>query len=255
MITFAGVCLRVTTADPESARIAAFVTADMPSDGAADEEVTIAFDARPDGSPGEAAVRLAEEIAFVLCDRARRGPVLHAALVGGVLVPGASGVGKSTLAAAALLAGARLGSDELVAIDGAEIAGLPRPLHLKAGSASPLTEAWASIASEAWPVRGGLFAPARAFGARVASAPEVARLVVLPRRGATPGAPRVSPVAPQVALRALMEVSVNARNLAGHGFASLASLVRRVPSVALDYTDVTTAWPTIAELLRGSRAP
>ncbi|WP_233272523.1 hypothetical protein [Rhodococcus sp. JT-3] len=76
--------------------------------------------------------------------RSQRWTRLHAALVdcGGVRVAiaGHSGAGKTTLALALALRGAQLHADEGVFIRGEEAVGLPRRIHLKAGTFDVLPE-------------------------------------------------------------------------------------------------------------------
>lgn len=75
---------------------------------------------------------------------ARQWTRLHAALVDcngvRVAIAGHSGAGKTTLALALALQGAQLRADEGVFIRGTEAVGLPRRVHLKAGTFDVLPE-------------------------------------------------------------------------------------------------------------------
>src|SRR3546814_7920816 len=75
---------------------------------------------------------------------ARQWTRLHAALVDcngvSVVIAGHSGAGKTTLTLALALRGAQLRADECVFIRGTEVVGLPRRVHLKAGTFDFLQE-------------------------------------------------------------------------------------------------------------------
>lgn len=166
------------------------------------------------------------------------GLALHAGAVcrGGraLVLPGATGAGKTTLVAHLVDQGADYMTDELSFVPFATdtVHGLPRPLHVKA-SGRPFVPAgaarWETLES---PV-GTLVRPPSGAVIGATQSPTLAGFVF----------PQFEPLAPvemepitaaECGLR-LLQSLLNARNLPEHGFASVTLLARRVPAWRLRY--------------------
>lgn len=162
-----------------------------------------------------------------------RGEVpLHAAAVEVdervIAIAGPSRAGKSTLAAAAVLAGWGYVADEIAAVHPATLAVRPyhRPIGLRPGGAAQLGVALASPAldgvSQPWPVEEARWS----HGGRLAA-------IVVVARDSEPG---VTPLAPPAALAALAQHTVVADDTSvPDAFGDLGRLVRSVPVVTLGY--------------------
>jgi hypothetical protein len=189
---------------------------------------------------------LMQEVTTALVGACRERPLFHAAGVlfdgHGLLLGGASGNGKSTLAGHLTAAGGDYLSDEVVAVapDGREMSGFPRPLILKAGAAFLWREL---LSEEAYPKLAHL------PGGAVWLDPELLRAGCV-RRAApvsmllfpcyTAGAPfAAQPLTPAEAAFRLMQLLVNAKNLPGHGFAAATRLARQTPAYSLTYAEAT----------------
>ena len=195
-------------------------------------------------SDAMAAIALLDEVAHQIADRSRSGLVLHGGAVAGpdgaVLLPGASGAGKTTLTAWLIAHGWRYLTDELafVATGLAVVHGLARPLHLKQ-LAIPAVRAFADLdaradADDTLETPSSLLVqPSRLSGDTPAGPTRIDRLV-FPRYqpGADDALTRLSPA--EAGLR-LMACLINARNLDGDGFPAATRLARQCPAYELRY--------------------
>jgi hypothetical protein len=178
-----------------------------------------------------------EEVTKSLITDLHSAVALHAAAVGwgatSVLMPGASGSGKSSLAAWLLDGGFDYLTDEVAVLaEHEKIVGLPRAVVLKPGA----TEAISTLSvfgkegliecgshSLGVPPQGERFPQPRPVG-----------LIIFPQYEPDADLKIQSISAGEAGLR-LVACNLNARNLTDGGFASIAALARGAPSVALRY--------------------
>lgn len=214
-----------------------------------------------DGVPGQADARLTDvDTAELLLARlteavVRRSPLLtvHAAVVAGprgvLVVPGHSGLGKTTLTAALVRAGFEYLSDEVLAVDRStgEVYRFARPL---------------SLAPDVWPLLGlagecapedessdyeRQFAPSR-FGPVWPGGPVRVSDVLLARRVAG-GEPEVGVGSPSDAVTALLTRSFNHYLDPRGSLRTAAELVRDATVWSADYSDATQLAATMRRLL------
>lgn len=186
---------------------------------------------------------------------------LHAAAVGvagggAVLLPGDSGRGKSTLAAALVAAGADYLGDEIALLEpdaggGERAVPYPKALTLKPGSFARF-----AAAGPPEPVGGAervwYLDPERLRAGSVAGGPRPVAAVVLPRF--RPGAPPCEPSAPTagtVAL-ALIRAAVGLPRHGEGGLDRLMALAGRATALALDFSDVHAAAAAVLDRLAES---
>lgn len=183
-------------------------------------------------SAAAAAELLLGDSGQALAASSRDGLLFHAAgLAGpgcGLLLPGPTGCGKSTLAAWLNHQGLAYLSDELVfvAFGSTMLQGFTRPLHLKPPARSVLP---AGLETPRFSTPyGHLVAPAGVLN----SAPLTHLIFPTYQPG---GSFSLRPLSPARAGLGLMQGLLNARNLPGHGFAEVSRLVRQVPAYHLGY--------------------
>lgn len=167
------------------------------------------------------------------------GLVIHAALLrhagAAVLLPGATGSGKTMLAAWLTMRGLDCLSDEACYFTdrAAPIQGFARPLCFKGPWAERLDLQdidRAGIAQD----DGVSLVPAALLRAPSAPTPAVPRLIVFPRYAA--GAPfELARLTPARAAVRLIESVANTRNLPDHGLGRVTELAREVEAYALTY--------------------
>lgn len=183
--------------------------------------------------------------------------LVHAAVASldgrAVILPGRSGAGKTTLAAALALAGWTYLSDEVAVIGagGAEVRPYPRPLALEPGS-------WDLVpkAVNRWPVGVPhlvrdlrLVLPA-SLGTAGPAGPAVPVAIVFPEVGA--GArTRLEPLGRAEALERLLPLTFNLAGLGTVGFDRLAGCVRRAVCRRLVLDGVRDAPALLAAVLAG----
>lgn len=274
-VSFAGVRCVIRARDADSARLVGFFAGHLAAD--ADPELTAAaiFDVSACEDPdhlqlqrdgvvlshkdtrGGLASQLAAEVATVVSTQATPGLIFHAASVvwnGRALVlPGASGAGKTTLTAQLVYDGLSYLSDELTCVmaDGATVSGFGRPLALKTGSWPPLERALQAIpdARDVLRFHGGLLVRPERLNPLGAGAPAPCHAIVFPRRAS--GRPAaLMPLSPGAGSLALLATVVNAGNLPNRGVSHVAHLARRVPMYALEYDEAAEALPLLRTLLR-----
>lgn len=200
---------------------------------------------------GAAAELLMTCVLHDLADHNAAGLILHAAAVSwqgvGVLFPGVSGVGKSTLSAWLTSAGFDYLSDEMVLVPTGTrtLEGFNRALHLKrplARAIQPRIEPYLCASSRDHDYfddeRGTLVPPQALRAGMPFSTPEL-RLVLFPeyRAGSAFTCEKLS--AAQASAQ-LMGCLINARNLDGHGLPEAARLSKQVAAYRIRYSEPGT---------------
>jgi hypothetical protein len=193
----------------------------------------------PNLSRSEIPAFLMEQVIWCLTAGMTGMLALHAGAVAlngkAILIPGRTGVGKSSLIAWFVANGFDYLSDEIVVLvePPAEIVGLSRAIVSKEGASERIAQmaAFQNVASVSLGGRTIAWAaPSIAKSARRCG------LIVFPRY--VPSIePRLSWATPAQAGLGLIECNVNARNLSGDGFADVTALARTVPAVVLAYGD------------------
>jgi hypothetical protein len=168
---------------------------------------------------------------------------IHAGVVsaagGSIVVPGASGLGKSTLTAALVQAGFGYLSDEVLAVPrtGGEPAPFARPISLAA-------ESWATLGLD--PARRPAAGDERLIAAeslgRLGEPGPVRHILLAGRR---PGAPELVPVSRGAAVPALLSRSFNHFRDPAGSFQAVVNLVRQAQVWTAGYQEA----PALAELL------
>ena len=185
--------------------------------------------------------------------------MFHAATIArgedALVMPGASGAGKSTLAAAALLAGWRLLSDEYAAFEPygeRRLVAIPRAVSLKNESISYLAERFGVsdrlVHRYSGTPKGTIaFLPARPIAPAARFRP---RAVVFPHR--RPGTePRLRRLDPIEATTRLLETAMNFATQGEPALAILRALVTAIPAYALRYGEAAAALALLDDLLSG----
>ena len=257
-VHFAGSALAIEYQGERAAHIVDYLYRDMPESGQAAPHITcrlqeaeqegnfeLYFDGdleRSNQPEEEIAAYLLDRTCFHLADRSQGGLVLHAAGLAwrgrGLLLPGVSGNGKSTLSAWLVSRGFDYLTDELVFIpeDTAQFHGLTRPLNLKNTARELLKEilAYQEKPDDIVSSRGREITPPRVLnGGDVLSAAQL-RLIVFPRFQQE-GELQLTPLSKARAGLGLMECLINARNLTEHGFPHVTRLARATPAYELVY--------------------
>jgi hypothetical protein len=272
LVSFAGCAVAVDAADQSASDIVGFVFGDMPANTAV--RPVAFFEVRPAAAgvglqltragtmlnvgdtPAAIAAHLACDVAQSIAECATGGLLLHAAAVAweshGVVLPGPSGAGKTTMCAHLVHQGFCYLSDELAYLpdDTAGIDGFGRPLSLKPGAWPALEQELAATPSTADVmaiVDGFLVRPRRLNQQSARTRPRLSALV-FPRRerGARDGVRRLSKAETALSLLANL---VNARNLPDHGLAQVTRLAREVPAFEAVYDDARTMVPLIRSVL------
>ena len=198
---------------------------------------------------------LMQHLTTVLTEHCHKYLVFHAAGLAqgrhGLILCGGSGSGKSTLAAWLTACGLDFLTDELVAVslDLSEMAGLPRPIGLKEGSAF-VWDRWLNEAARQELIRlsnGSVLLEPELLRPRCVRASARPQVIVFPRYAA--GEPLAARrVSPAEALFLLMQLLINARNLPEQGFTAATRLAHQATSYNLAYSDVSEAAAWIEQL-------
>lgn len=183
--------------------------------------------------------------------------VLHAAVLAkgshAVLLPAASGHGKSTLAAELVMRGWRLLSDEMALIRAdLQLVPLPRPISLKNQSIDLIKARHPSaiIGPKARDTLKGTVAHMRVPESSLVLAHQTATpaLIVFPRWQA--GSERsLTPIGQGQAALRLIAQAFNYGILGKEGFDRLCRLVRQAPAWQLDYASLDVAAATVESML------
>lgn len=204
---------------------------------------------------GQMADRLMGHVCYALAHESHHGLLLHAAAVRaagrGILLPGKSGAGKSTVSAWFAANGSEYSTDEMVFIanGGDDLLGFTRPITIKAAARhlvpTRVDEGPGQGFSVADPVE--MIAP-ESLGAAIVEGAMTLNLIVFPEyRDGTETALR-SLTKAQAAFE-LMKCLANARNLAEHGLPEAIRLASHVRSYALTYSDMNRAGRSVLDLL------
>lgn len=194
------------------------------------------------------AAKLYDAILFSLLNTNTSGLALHSGAVNyldkGILLPGKSGAGKTTLTAWLTHLGATYLTDELVffPIEHPE-KGIPftRPLSCKPGAVETVLALIQDKVSRRLCIHDdhGLIIDYTLLHNRPAEACFYPELILFPAY--TPGADlRVENISAAQACSLLMACDVNGRNLPGHGFRQAAELSRAIPSYRISYGNLNT---------------
>lgn len=267
-ISFAGSTVEVEYAGERAAQIVDFLFGRFAADGQPEPHQTLrlvsdgntlAFSdsSEPElsAAPSWAAPwQLLGRVNYHLVDRSHGGVVIHAAAVAwngcGLIMPGHSGAGKTTLTAWLLTQGFHYLTDELIFIPEAasSFQAFARPLSLKPG-------AWQLLATaqpHPWPLSNrqqqsigeglgvrlsspyGDIVPPEALSQQPPLDAAPLHLIVFPRFQAG-AALEFSRVSAAEACLGLMQQLNNARNLPQHGFPEAVRLARATPAYRLNY--------------------
>jgi hypothetical protein len=205
--------------------------------------------------PSQAVDRLLWDINRASADASDEHLLFHAGGVQftdqAILLPAASGRGKSTLVAGLVHAGLGYLSDELLALslDDTRVLAYPKPVALKAGSFGPVRDLGLEppagtdrFSGDEWYVR-----PAD-LGAQSAGGPCVPALVIVPRYvpGAVTSSRRLS------STETFLALALNSVNLDHHGEQGahvVADLVERCDAFELEMSDLTAACKLVLGLV------
>ncbi len=182
------------------------------------------------------------EVIYAMIDGVHSGLTLHAAAVAlgskGIWLPGTSGAGKSSLAAWLTSRGFTYLTDELVhcPFDSLSFEAFTRPFNFKQHGLDALAllmpgeHARHKLAGKAVT----MIQP-DIFDNKEPESSPVLSLLLFPGFQQQ-GELAIEPISPAKAGLLLMGCHVNARNLAGHGFADVVKLCRKVPACRLTYS-------------------
>lgn len=266
-ITFAGSTVTLESRGAAAHQVAALLLANLgPANQTAAAshwtlrlvgEESLQVYAGPTGTPLELvdddhAVAVVRRLGYYLADQSKDGLLFHAAALSwhahGLLLPGGTQAGKTTLSAWLLTQGFSYLSDELVYLPqgSAVMQAFSRPLNLRLKSLAALQAELALELTALTPSDGmnTLIAPS-CLGAATVQAQANLKLIIFPCYA--PEQPlRFTRLAKAEAALRLMEGLVNARNLAHHGFPDVTRLVREVPAYALSYSCFRQLSPWLA---------
>ncbi len=197
---------------------------------------------------------LLETVQYLLLDKIDSGPVIHCAASAydgtGILLPGVSGAGKTTLVTWLAGNGYELLSDELVHVEQLRLSGFCRPLNIKSWGAGILEDfPWiSSLRDKARPYDAGLWIPWESS----TQAPVDLRAVVFPayREGVAFNAHGLSPARGAMGL---MQCLLNASNLPRNGLPAVRQLVDSVPCYRLEYSRLSDASDWLRSKLQPDR--
>jgi hypothetical protein len=204
------------------------------------------------------ALYLIGQVCYQLAYFSTGGLVMHAALVSwrgqGILLPGSTGKGKSTLAAWLLHYGYDYLTDELVFIADREVTngyGLSRPLNFKK-AARPLLSNVFQISSTSSGVMTSdpvdLIQHERFGSGTVLS--HIPILAIIFPLFETEIAFDLHRISKAQACLELMQCLVNARNLPEHGFPNVVNLARLIPTFQMTYSNFSAVEQAVQNVLQ-----
>jgi hypothetical protein len=212
---------------------------------------------------GQAALLLHDFVLGVLAGACQKGPVVHAGAVVsqkdfGVLLPGKSGMGKTTLTGWLIRSGYGYLTDELVCLEAGtvRITGFYRPLHFKLNAYNLFalgknTESaeTTQASKQTFPTSLGTLVHPSFLNQETLWKNPLLRLIIFPQFEPNAGC-RLTPLSLGRACARLMETVVNARNFPDHGFADTARICRQTPAYSLGYGDIKEAEKKISGIVR-----
>ena len=182
------------------------------------------------------------EVVFHLIENNQDYMAIHAALLsddqGGILMPGSSGNGKSSLSIWMTLNGYHYHTDELVLIKSGSLKTrvFTRPFNIKSHGFEAIDRLLNLDALSPAASRGDFITmiPHRALNPEfLPKSPEISR-ILFPKYDAD-GDNSLTPLSRAAAGIELMKTHVIARNLPGHGFTQLLDIIKSVPAFKLNY--------------------
>ena len=203
----------------------------------------------------DAANFLMGEVVYHLIENNQNYMAVHAALLsderGGILVPGESGNGKSSLSIWMTKNGYHYHTDELVLIKSGSLQTrvFTRPFNIKAHGIDAVNSLIDLDALQPKVSRGDFITmiPHRALNPEfIEQSPEISR-ILFPKY-AKQGENKLTALSPAVAGIELMKTHVIARNLPGHGFKQLLDIVKSVPAFKLNYNHFDALPELLADL-------
>lgn len=198
------------------------------------------------------------EVVYHLIENNRNYMAIHAALLsdenGGILLPGESGNGKSSLAIWMTMNGYHYHTDELVLIKSGslETRVFTRPFNIKAHGLDAISQLMDISALQPSISQGDFITmiPHRALNPDfIEKSPPISR-ILFPKydKDCVNSLTSLSGAAAGIEL---MKTHVIARNLPGHGFSQLLEIVKNVPAYKLNYNH----FDALPELLKGLNKP
>ncbi len=207
-------------------------------------------------TPAELLNRLENSISDALARSLTGFQLFHSGAVArngvGVLIPGASGAGKSTTTAALAMAGFEYLSDDIAVLgtDG-RVRPFPKVMALKSGGSQLIRERFQAAAGR---VVGNTeqsavtyIRPPRIPDAKSSVAGIPVRLVLLPRRD-EPGAPLLQKVSKSAVVTCLVEESLDLELLGRRAVDVIVDIVRRADCYALNVRDIDAAVEVVTGL-------
>jgi len=196
------------------------------------------------------------QLDHMLADQITNHLLLHSGSVAkdgaGIILPGESGSGKSSLTLALLQSGYKYFSDEIAVVnaESGELHSFPKPVSIKNTSVFPhLAERenlWfgpeSDVQDSVWYVH------PENLGAHVADEPAPIRYVIFPSR-CSQGDAQLLPLTPGEALRELVANSINLPKLGSKGIHMIADLVNEAQCFALKSADLAASVSLVNRLL------
>lgn len=272
-VAFAGRAIEVAFCDSGSRRVVDMLYRHVPAAAETPAHVVFEIEGCEDGyalsvggeplyqglSAAELAKCVMEHSVFHLADKCTSGVLLHAAAVAwegqGIVIPGVTGAGKSTLAGWLAGSGFDVLTDELacVPLGSRRISGFSRPVSLR----HPAVELLAArpglrdIAEQGTAAFDGLLVPIEALCGRPPPAEAPLSLLAFPRYEPK-AALSVRPLSQAEAGLRLMGCNLNARNFPDHGLAEVERIAAAAPAVELVYSSLEGVDAALRGLLGGA---
>lgn len=191
---------------------------------------------------GIAAARLLDALIHAISQPCQSGLLFHAAALSwnnvGILLPGESGAGKTTLSAWLSSQGFGFLSDELILVKDGLLTGFQRPLHIKQVGIDLLEKATGVglhvEGADVLKTGQGVLARSSLFNAVVCSDLPPPRLLIFPQYNAKIEF-ELTPISKANSSMRLMNCLINARNLNKHGFTEINALAKSVSAYEMNY--------------------
>ncbi|MEE9447089.1 MAG: hypothetical protein V3V09_03965 [Arenicellales bacterium] len=260
IVSLGGHSVKVFSKSDQAVAMLSFMFDDIPAETNAADNIEAEFTLQPTEDAKEWAVlrddeeiyrrpHLADaanflmgEVVFHLIEHNQHYMAIHAALLsderGGILLPGESGNGKSSLSIWMTLNGYHYHTDELVLIKQGSLKTrvFTRPFNIKHHGIKAISSLF-DIDTLQPKIEQGDFITMIAHRALnpdfVTPSPNISR-ILFPKYDANADN-TLTKISPAIAGIELMKTNVIARNLPGHGFEQLLSIVKSVPAYQLKY--------------------